>query len=134
MPDYPLMDNAADTLRAASGRPLADVTLEAAAVGDLTVADLQIEAATLRAQAEIARAHGFSQLSRNLLRAAELTVVPNEELLRLYEQLRPARASFSELIALAERLENEFSAVENGRLVREAANVYQQRGLLRKER
>ena len=129
MPEYPLMQNADDTLQAMSGRPLSDVTLDA--LDELSIADVQISPATLRAQAEIARAAGFQQLATNLARAAELTAVPNTELLRMYEMLRPQRASHAELLALANELEQRYEAVENATMVREAAELYQARGLLR---
>jgi propanediol dehydratase small subunit len=129
MPNYPLIDQAAD-LHAMSGRPLSEVTLEA--LEDLSIADVQISPATLRAQAEIARQAGFRQLAVNLTRAAELTDVPNAELLRMYELLRPQRASHAELLALADTLEQRYSAVENATMVREAAEVYRARGLLKR--
>jgi propanediol dehydratase small subunit len=129
MPNYPLIDQA-DELRAMSGRPLSEVTLDA--LEDLSIADVQISPDTLRAQAEIARAAGFRQLATNLARAAELTAVPNTELLRMYELLRPQRASHAELLALADELEQRYQAVENARMVREAAEVYHARGLLKR--
>jgi propanediol dehydratase small subunit len=113
-----------------SGRPLSEVTLDA--LDDLSIADVQISPATLRAQAEIARQAGFRQLATNLTRAAELTAVPNAELLRMYELLRPQRASQAELLALADELEHHYKAVENAQMVREAAEVYQARGLLKR--
>ena len=125
---YPLIDHAAE-LRAVSGRPLSEVTLDV--LEDLSIADVQISPATLRAQAEIARKAGFRQLATNLARAAELTAVPNAELLRMYELLRPQRASHAELLALAEELDQRYEAVENAQMVREAAEVYQARGLPR---
>ena len=130
MAEYPLMDHAAD-LRAASGRPLDQVMLDA--VDDLSIADVQISAETLRVQAMIARQAGYRQLADNLTRAAELTAVPNAELLRMYELLRPQRASHAELLALAEDLEQRYQAVENAQMVREAAQVYQARGLLKRD-
>ena len=129
MSNYPLIDQA-DQLRAMSGRPLSEVTLDA--LEELSIADVQISPATLRAQAEIARQAGFRQLAVNLTRAAELTAVPNAELLRMYEMLRPQRASQAELLALADELEQHYAAVENARMVREAAEVYQARGLLKR--
>jgi propanediol dehydratase small subunit len=120
----------ADELQAASGRPLAEVTLES--LEDLSIADVQISPATLRAQADIARQSGFQQLAANLIRAAELTAVPNAELLRMYELLRPQRATHAELLALADDLEQRYQATQNARLVREAAQVYQARGLLKR--
>jgi propanediol dehydratase small subunit len=126
---YPLIDHA-DDLHAMSGRPLREVTLDA--LEDLSITDVQISPATLRAQAEIARQAGFRQLATNLTRAAELTAVPNAELLRMYEMLRPQRASQAELLALADELEGSYQAIENAQLVREAAEVYQARELLKR--
>jgi propanediol dehydratase small subunit len=131
-PRYPLMDNARDQLRAFNGRPLSEITPEAAASGDLSPADLRIHAETLRQQAGIAREAGYDQLAANLLRAAELTLVPNQEVLQIYDLLRPGRASFDQLNQLAERLEQTYNAAENARFIREAAGVYRERGLLRR--
>jgi propanediol dehydratase small subunit len=130
-PRYPLFDNVLEHLRTASGRPLAEITAEAAARGELSMADLQISAETLRAQAQVARQAGYPQLAENLTRAAELTAVPNAEVLRMYNLLRPGRATAAELEALAASLEAEYRAPECARLVREAAAVYSARGLLR---
>jgi propanediol dehydratase small subunit len=125
-PRYPLREHAADTLRAASGRALGDLTPEA--VDSLTMADVQISAETLRAQAEVALSHGYGQLAANLIRAAELTAVPNAEVLRMYALLRPGRATHAELVQLADELEKRYGASECARLVREAAEVYRARG------
>lgn len=129
--NYPLAEHAAEQLRAISGRPFGTLTEEAAAAGELEIADLQISAETLRAQAQIARQAGYLQLAANLTRAAELTAVPNAEVLRMYETLRPGRASYEELVALAECLEQTYRATESAALVREAAEAYRARGLLR---
>ncbi len=129
---YPLAEHDPD-LRAASGRRFADITYEAAISGELTDADLRIHAETLRKQAEIAESAGNPQMAANMRRAAELTAVPDEELLKMYDLLRPERATYAQLIALAERLEGVYAAAETGRFVREAAQVYRERGLLRQE-
>jgi propanediol dehydratase small subunit len=128
---YPLMEHAAGTLKALSGRPLADVTLDAAADGTLKPEDLRIRAETLQMQAQVAEQSGYPQLAANLRRAAELTAVPNQEVLQIYEILRPGRASYDQLIEVAAYLETTYQAAENGRFIREAAEVYKQRGLLR---
>ncbi len=132
MSEYPLRENAAESLRAQSGRRLSEITAEALAAGELGGDDLRTHADTLRQQAEIAYAGGFPQLAANLLRAAELTDVPNDELLRIYETLRPERASFIELERLADYLESTYGARENAAFIREAADVYRARGLLRR--
>jgi propanediol dehydratase small subunit len=132
MNKYPLIEYAADTLRAASGRSLDDVTLETVETGELELADVQISGATLRAQADIAQQAGYTGLAENLVRAAELTAVPNDELLHMYDALRPGRATYDELIALSTRLEAQYYAPENARLVRAAAEAYLARGLVRR--
>ena len=126
---YPLMERAADELKAASGRPVGEISLERLAAGELTDDDLRITPEALGAQAEIAQGAGFPQLAANLRRAAELTAVPNAELLRMYETLRPGRATYEQMLALAARLADEFQSHETAAFVREAAEVYQERGL-----
>ena len=128
---YPVADHAVDRLHAKSGRLLGTITDEAAAAGELVLDDLQISAETLQTQAALARRAGYPQLAANLMRAAELTAVPNDEVLQMYETLRPRRASYAELQELADRLEQVHNARENAALVREAAEVYQARNLLR---
>lgn len=127
---FPLREHAADQLHAKSERPLSGITDEAARDNELSIADLQISAATLRAQAEIARQAGYHQLGANLARAAELTVVPDSEILRMYELLRPGRASYEALMELASHLEHTYDARESAALVRSAAEVYQARGIV----
>ena len=129
---YPLYENSADSLHAGSGKPLSEITDEAARAGQLSMADLQISAETLLAQAEVARAAGYATLAGNLARAAELTAVPNAEVLAMYAYLRPGRATEMQLLNMAEALEKQYQATECAKLVREAAAVYKQRGLLAK--
>lgn len=131
-PQYPLMENHAETLRAASGRSVDEIDLAAALADELSPDDLQISAETLRAQAQIAAQSGFTQLAENLSRAAELTAVPNEELLNMYTAVRPGRSTYVELQTLAEKLETTYHAPLNAQLVREAAAVYQQRNMLKR--
>jgi len=129
---YPLSQHP-EELHAATGRTLSDVTSEAAEQDLLSAADLQIDAETLHAQAAIARQAGYPQLAANLTRAAELTAVPNDELLRMYEVLRPHRSTWTELTNLADTLATQYNAPETARFVREAAHAYQERGLLRRD-
>ena len=132
MPKYPLSESMPDQLHAASGRAYDDVTLAAVADGDLTADDLAVDADTLQAQATIAEEAGFPQLAANLRRAAELTRVPNEELLRMYELLRPGRGSYDELVALADTLIESYNAPVTAQFVQEAADAYRQRELLKR--
>ena len=132
MSAYPLRQNAADQLRSHSGRPLRDITADAIANGELEAEDLRTHADTLRGQAKIAREGGFPQLAANLERAAELTHVPNDELLRVYDMLRPERATYDQLQRLADYLESQYAAERNAAFIRQAAAVYRERNLLRR--
>lgn len=128
--EYPLMQTAAGQVRAASGRPLSEINLET--LSELSPDDLQIHADTLRAQAAIARQAGYTQLAANLSRAAELTAIPSEEILKIYELLRPERADYDRLMELSDYLETTYDAVETAQLARQAAAAYRERGLLRR--
>ncbi len=91
----------------------------------------EISAATLKYQAAKARDAGFVQLSHNFLRAAELTVVPDNEILAIYELLRPGRSTHAELCTTADTLELIYGASETAAFVRDAAAEYLRRNLFR---
>ena len=113
-----------------TGRPLTELTMEAILQGTLTEADFRISAETLQYQAQAAEEAGYVEQARNLRRAAELTHVSNEEVLAIYNALRPGRTSYRALIALAARLQQTLDAPLTAALVREAAEVYLARGLV----
>ena len=128
--DYPLAERRPDLVRSPTGKAFDEITLEAVRAGSITMADLRISAAALRQQAEIARAAGRVTLGQNFDRAAELVDVPQDELLRVYELLRPGRAkSKAELLAVAAELRQRFKAEIMADFVAEAAAVYEKRGL-----
>jgi propanediol dehydratase small subunit len=131
--NYPMMLHAAGAIRTSNGRRLTEITMENVESGVLSAEDMGIDAQTLLGQAKIARQAGLSQLATNLTRAAELTAVPNATLLEMYEMLRPGRSSFKELTVLATTMEEQFNAKENANLIREAAAVYRERGMLKRE-
>ena len=118
-----------------TGKATGDVThtpvdLAAVRAGTVTMADVGITPQTLRAQAATARAHANPQLAANFERAAELTALPDAEVLAVYEQLRPGRSTAAELERTAAGLQAR-GAERTAALVREAAAVYARRGLLR---
>jgi propanediol dehydratase small subunit len=116
--------------RAWSGADRESLTLDALRRGELGIDDVRIHPETLEHQAEVANNHGNPQLAANLRRAAELTAIPDDEVLAIYDALRPRRSSYDELLVLADSLEVRGLAT-NASLLREAAEVYARRGMLR---
>lgn len=117
------------TVRARSGKPVDDLTLEAVKAGEVGIDDIRIHPDTLRAQAQVAAAHGNPQLAANLRRAAELALLPDERVLATYEALRPGRSTHAELLALADLLDADGCPL-NADLIREAAAAYARRRLI----
>jgi propanediol dehydratase small subunit len=115
-------------IRALSGKPVEGLTLEAVRTGDVGVADLRIHPETLERQAVVAEQHGNPQLAGNLRRAAELTRLPDDEVLAIYEALRPGRSTPARLTELAASLATR-GLPRCAALLTEAADVYARRGL-----
>ena len=115
-------------IRALSGRPVSELTLAAVRGGDIGLADLRIHPATLEFQASVAQAHANPQLAENLRRAAELTKLPDEEVLAIYDALRPGRCTPDRLTEMARSLEDR-GLPRCAALLAEAAEVYTRRGL-----
>jgi propanediol dehydratase small subunit len=116
------------TVRALSGREVDDLTLEAVRRGELSLPDLRIHPETLERQAAVADAHANPQLAENLRRAAELTRLPDDEVLAIYDALRPGRSTPQQLADLAAGLA-ERGLLRCAALLTEAAEVYARRGL-----
>jgi propanediol dehydratase small subunit len=115
-------------IRALSGKPVDGLTVEAVRAGEVGVADLRIHPDTLERQAVVAQEHGNPQLAENLRRAAELTRLPDDEVLAVYEALRPGRSTATQLTELATSLAGR-GLPRCAALVAEAADVYARRGL-----
>lgn len=129
--DYPLATKRPDLVKTPTNKTLNDITLEGVISGDITSKDVRITKETLMMQAEIAESAGRSAFARNLRRAAELTVIPDERILEIYNSLRPYKSTKAELLAISDELLNKYSAKINSDLVREAADVYEQRKRLK---
>jgi len=114
-----------------SGRKLNELKIEDVLGGELSAEDFRISAETLCMQAQSALDAGYSQLAENLLRAAELTNISNEEVLKIYDKLRPGRATYLEMKTIARRLESDLNAPLTASFIREAAEVYLKRGVVK---
>ena len=128
--DYPLGSRRPDLVRTPGGLTLDELTVGALREGRLPADEMRATPETLRRQAAVAEADGRPELAANLRRAAELASVPDELILEIYTALRPRRSSAEQLDAWARRLENELGAPFAAAFVREAKQVYEERGLL----
>jgi propanediol dehydratase small subunit len=129
--DYPLSEKRQDLVTTSQGRSIDDITLEAVMEGEVEADEIRVTPETLEYQAQIAESIGRPQLAANMRRAAELTAIPDDRILEIYNAMRPDRSTKDELLEIADELENEYDAQINADLVREAADVYETRGRLR---
>jgi propanediol dehydratase small subunit len=130
--DYPLAEKRPEEVRSLSGKPMAEITLDAVIEGRVTLDDLRIGPDMLRRQADIARRAGRPTLAQNFERGADLVCVPQGVIMRAYDLLRPGRAkSRTELEAVARELREAHGATTIAAFIEEAAEVYDRRGLFR---
>jgi propanediol dehydratase small subunit len=127
--DYPLGTRRPDLVETPAGHRLDEITLEAARSGAISGREIRATPETLQRQAAIARASGRAPLAENFERAAELALVPDDELLAIYTALRPHRSTAEQLEEWALRLDG-WGATRTAAFVREARTAYVERGLL----
>ncbi|WP_373504131.1 diol dehydratase small subunit [Aestuariivirga sp.] len=128
--DYPLAETQPEAITGKRGKRLSDITLDAVLAGDVSMEDLSITPAALKAQAEISRDAGRPTLALNFERAAELVDVPQDFIMQVYELLRPGRAKArQQLLDAASTLRVTYGAARMAEFVEEAAQTYEERGL-----
>ena len=76
----------------------------------MNIKDIRISSDMLHAQAQIAASAGKPQIGENLKRAAEMTQIPDDELIKMYDMLRPNRSTKQQLVELAQKLEQQYQA------------------------
>ncbi|WP_314138182.1 propanediol dehydratase small subunit PduE [Buttiauxella noackiae] len=129
--DYPLANKHPEWVKTATNKTLDELTLENVLSDKITAQDMRITPETLRLQAAIARDAGRDRLAMNFERAAELTAIPDDRILEIYNALRPYRSTKQELIEIADDLENRYQAKICAAFVREAATLYVDRKKLK---
>jgi propanediol dehydratase small subunit len=130
--DYPLAEKSADKLKTPTGKSFNEITLEEVLNGSVGPQDVRITAETLEMQAQVAESIGRKTLAGNFRRAAELIAVPDQRILEIYNALRPYHSTKQELLAIADELESKYNAKISAAHVREAAEVGDARGRLKK--
>ena len=130
MSSYPLGQSEADTITSRTGKKLSQITLDEVKKGNVTADDIKISAETLKKQGQVAKENGNDPMEKNFERAAELVDVPDDVILKMYDKLRPNRSTKLELVLMAQELLEKYNAKNCARLVMEAAEVYEKRGIL----
>ena len=106
------------------------ISVSAALQGEMAISDIRLTPEVLRAQASIAREHRNPQMAASLERAAEMCALPDEDIMALYEALRPHRSTAAELDAWVTRLRTA-NAPACAAYVLDARSAYERRDLLR---
>lgn len=131
--DYPIYDNKPELIKTVTGKSLDEITIEAVLNDELSEYDVRISPEALEIQAQIAEDAGRWFVAANLRRAAELTKVPDDKVMFIYDALRPNRCTEAEMEAMAKDLEENYGAKLNAELIRDAAEAYKGRGFLNEE-
>lgn len=130
--DYPIYEKHPDLLKTPTGKSVDDITIDNILKGEITPDDCKISPETLEYQAQIQESFGNPSVAANFRRAAEMTRIPDDRILEIYNCLRPNVSTKEELLAIADELKNEYNAQINAALVAEAAEVYEKRDMLKR--
>lgn len=129
---YPLIEKHPEAIRSKTGKKLEDITLENIMNGSIGIEDVSISKETLILQAEVARQSGRIQLAQNFIRASELIGIPDDEILTIYNKLRPYRSTEEELEQVIDKLETEYNAKVCASFIRNTLEVYKKRDILKR--
>lgn len=127
---YPLGQYEKEHIRSKTGKKLSDITMEEIKRGNITADDIKISREMLKEQGQISLEAGNEPMAKNFDRAAELVDVPDQVILDMYNKLRPNRSTKLELAEMAKELLEKYGAVHCAKMVLEAAEVYEKRGIL----
>ena len=127
---YPLGEYEREKITSKTGKKLDDITLDAVRAGDIKADDIKISKEMLRKQGQVAAEADSPSMAQNFERAAELVDVPDDVILKMYNMLRPNRATKQQLLDMANELSTRYHAKSCAKLVLEAAEIYEKRGIL----
>lgn len=123
--DYPLYKKHPEKVNSPTGKTLQDINLKNVLNRKVTPQDFRITPKTLKMQGEIAKNAGRPAIQNNLQRASELTNVPDDRLLEMYNALRPYRSTKQELLDIASELQDKYKAPICANWFKEAAENYE---------
>ena len=127
---YPLGEYEKDRITSKTGKHLDEITLSEVMKNHIGPDDIKISKETLKAQGQVASQNGNAPMEKNFERAAELVDVPDDVILKMYDKLRPNRSTKLELVLMAQELLEKYNAKNCARLVMEAVEIYEKRGIL----
>jgi propanediol dehydratase small subunit len=127
---YPLGENELESITSKTGKKLTEITLDEVMKNRVSADDIKISKEMLKAQGQVAKETGNDPMEKNFERAAELVNVPDDVILKMYDKLRPNRSTKLELVMIAQELLEKYQAKNCARLVMEAVEVYEKRGIL----
>ena len=126
---YPFAEYEKDAITSKTGKKFTDITLEEVMKGTSRRMTSRSPRTCSKpgpgGQRSGQRSHG-----EDFERAAELVDVPDDVILKMYDKLRPNRSTKLELVMMAQELLEKYNAKNCARLVMEAAEVYEKRGIL----
>ena len=128
---YPLGEYEKERITSKTGKKLTDITLDEVMKDHVSSDDIKISKEMLKAQGQVAKEAGNDPMEKYFERAAELVDVPDDVILKMYDKLRPNRSTKLELVMMAQELLEKYNARNCAKLVMEAAEVYEKRGILR---
>ncbi len=128
--DFPLSERKPEILFTPTGKAIEEITMENLLAGKITEEDCRISETTLEYQAQISESAGNPQMALNFRRAAELTRFSDEEVLTIYEAIRPYRSTKEELEQIADDLERKGAHI-NSHFIKEAIAIYEKRKKLK---
>ncbi|MBA1392375.1 diol dehydratase small subunit [Lactobacillus sp. XV13L] len=129
--DYPLYSKHPELVHSPSGKNLDEISVDNVLSGKIGSHDLRITPETLKLQGEIAANAGRPAIQRNFQRASELTAIPDERVLQMYNALRPYRSTKQDLLDIAEELRTKYHANVCADWFKEAAEYYESRKKLK---
>lgn len=129
--DYPLYEKHPELIKTQTGKSIDEINMENILSGKVIPEDCRISAQTLIYQAEIQESFGNPQIGANFRRAAEMTRIPDDRIIQIYNKMRPHVSTKEELLAIADELETKYDAKLNAALLRETAEVYEDRKMFR---
>ena len=129
---YPLSEKKPEIIKTLSGKKLCDINLDGIQRGAIVFDDGRVHPDTLLYQAEIAESVGLVQIANNLRRAAELVRLSDEQVLNIYNLLRPGRSTRTELEKVVQDLKSNYQALCVAKFIEEAIEIMENSGCFKK--